>query len=89
MALGDSITDGAITTVDANHRWPDFLARRLRDRPGLRHLGVLNKGIGGNRLLHDGNPLPAPRPRLRPAASATARCAASTATCSPSRAPAT
>jgi lysophospholipase L1-like esterase len=57
VTLGDSITDGAITTVDANHRWPDYLARRLQDRAALRHLGVLNKGIGGNRLLHDGNTL--------------------------------
>jgi lysophospholipase L1-like esterase len=58
VAFGDSITDGAVTTVDANHRWPDFLARRLQERDGLKHLGVLNKGIGGNRLLHDGNTLP-------------------------------
>ncbi|RSM58339.1 GDSL family lipase [Actinoplanes sp. ATCC 53533] len=58
VAFGDSITDGAITTVDANHRWPDFLARRLRGQASLRDLGVLNKGIGGNRLLHDGNTLP-------------------------------
>jgi lysophospholipase L1-like esterase len=58
VAFGDSITDGAVTTVDANHRWPDFLARRFQDRAALQHLGVLNKGIGGNRLLHDGNTLP-------------------------------
>jgi lysophospholipase L1-like esterase len=58
VAFGDSITDGAITTVNANNRWPDFLARRLRANPSLRHLGVLNKGIGGNRLRHDGNVLP-------------------------------
>jgi lysophospholipase L1-like esterase len=58
VALGDSITDGAITTVDANHRWPDLLARRLQADASRRHLGVLNKGIGGNRLLHDGNTLP-------------------------------
>jgi lysophospholipase L1-like esterase len=55
VAFGDSITDGAVTTIDADHRWPDFLARRLQANPSLRHLGVLNKGIGGNRLLHDGN----------------------------------
>jgi lysophospholipase L1-like esterase len=54
VAFGDSITDGAITTVDANHRWPDFLARRLQADRSLRHLGVLNKGIGGNRLLYHG-----------------------------------
>jgi lysophospholipase L1-like esterase len=58
VALGDSITDGAVTTINANHRWPDFLARRLQANPSLRHLGVLNKGIGGNRLLHNGNTLP-------------------------------
>src|SRR5207248_1561174 len=29
VALGDSITDGAGSTVDANRRWPDDLARRL------------------------------------------------------------
>jgi lysophospholipase L1-like esterase len=58
VALGDSITDGAVTTLDANSRWPDLLARRLQDAAALRNLGVLNKGIGGNRLLHDGNTLP-------------------------------
>ncbi|WP_306208850.1 SGNH/GDSL hydrolase family protein [Actinoplanes sp. RD1] len=52
VAFGDSITDGSSTTTDTNHRWPDYLAARA---PGL---GVLNKGIGGNRLLHDGNTLP-------------------------------
>jgi lysophospholipase L1-like esterase len=56
VAFGDSITDGAYTTVDANRRWPDVLARRLR--AAGEHLGVLNEGIGGNRLLHDGNTLP-------------------------------
>lgn len=58
VALGDSITDGAITTINANHRWPDFLARRLQANPSLRHVGVLNKGIGGNRLLYNGNTRP-------------------------------
>ncbi|MEU7909305.1 SGNH/GDSL hydrolase family protein [Actinoplanes sp. NPDC049118] len=55
VAFGDSITDGATTTLDADRRWPDLLAERLRDRAAPRDLGVLNKGIGGNRLLHDGN----------------------------------
>ncbi|MEW6024324.1 MAG: SGNH/GDSL hydrolase family protein [Pseudomonadota bacterium] len=108
VALGDSITDGAVTTVDANRRWPDLLALRLqttRDAatggaststntgagtingagtgagtrmnasananagkgaaqatpgavaPALRalnsRLGVVNRGIGGDRLLRD------------------------------------
>ncbi|MDG4826341.1 SGNH/GDSL hydrolase family protein [Asanoa sp. WMMD1127] len=60
VAFGDSITDGAVTTVDANHRWPDFLAARLRADRKLRDLGVVNAGIGGNRLLYDGNTLPDP-----------------------------
>ncbi|WP_218566159.1 family 16 glycoside hydrolase [Vallicoccus soli] len=58
VALGDSITDGSSTTPGANARWTDVLARRFQDERGLRHLGVLNAGIGGNRLLHDGNTLP-------------------------------
>jgi lysophospholipase L1-like esterase len=81
VALGDSITDGAVTTIDANHRWPDLLALRLQtarepfsavqtnkqgvksganlgpDTAGLiawgTGLGVVNRGIGGNRLLRD------------------------------------
>ena len=54
VALGDSITDGSASTVDANHRWPDFLARRLAARRGPQRLSVLNAGIGGNRILSDG-----------------------------------
>lgn len=56
VALGDSITNGANTEVNANHRYPDFLARRLNRSPGLRDRGVLNLGVAGNRLLHDPNP---------------------------------
>jgi lysophospholipase L1-like esterase len=50
VALGDSITDTAVTTGNANHRWPDYLARRLNALPG-RTLSVVNAGLGGNRLL--------------------------------------
>jgi lysophospholipase L1-like esterase len=51
VAVGDSITNGAVSTFDANNRWPDFLARRLlraepRERPA-----VLNTGIDGAELL--------------------------------------
>ena len=51
VTLGDSITEGARSTPDTNHRWPDFLAARLR----ASHIqtAVVNQGIGGNRLLHD------------------------------------
>lgn len=55
VTLGDSITDGARSTDDTNHRWPDFLADRLSKQRGATPMGVLNEGIGGNRILHDPN----------------------------------
>ncbi len=52
VTIGNSITDGTLSTVDANSRWPDHLARRLAaSRSGV--LGVVNAGIAGNRVLHD------------------------------------
>jgi lysophospholipase L1-like esterase len=54
ITLGDSITDGARSTVDTNQRWPDELARRLQADPKYRHLSVLNEGISGNKVLLDG-----------------------------------
>ena len=53
VALGDSLTDANISTHDAYCRWPDQLARRLHARTGGRALGVMNQGLGGNRILHD------------------------------------
>jgi lysophospholipase L1-like esterase len=50
VAFGDSITDGVQSTVDANARWPNDLARRLYARGG-RTLAVADAGIGGNRVL--------------------------------------
>jgi lysophospholipase L1-like esterase len=53
VTFGDSITDGAHSTRDANARWPDVLASRLLANKKTENLGVLNEGIGGNRVLHD------------------------------------
>ncbi|RZU42507.1 SGNH/GDSL hydrolase family protein [Edaphobacter modestus] len=53
VAFGDSITDGAHSTRDTNQRWPDILAQRLQADKKTKNLGVLNEGIGGNRVLHD------------------------------------
>jgi lysophospholipase L1-like esterase len=53
VAFGDSITDGAYATLDANHRWPDFLAARLLARHGGKKVAVIDAGIGGNRVLRD------------------------------------
>ena len=49
VAIGDSITDGDGATIDADARWPDFLARRLAPRK----VAVLNAGISGARVLRD------------------------------------
>jgi lysophospholipase L1-like esterase len=54
VTLGDSITDGHGSTTNGNDRWPDDLARRLRAEMPALYFGVLNEGIGGNRLLLDG-----------------------------------
>ena len=51
VAFGDSITDGALATENANHRWPDYLAVRLKDNPATARLSVLDEGIGGNCVL--------------------------------------
>jgi lysophospholipase L1-like esterase len=53
VTLGDSITDGALSTHNANHRWPDLLAARLQADPNHKNVGVLNAGIGGNRVLNE------------------------------------
>ena len=53
VAFGDSITDGAKSTPSTNARWPDILAARLHANPATARLGMLNEGIGGNRVLHD------------------------------------
>lgn len=49
VVIGDSITDGNGATVDADTRWPDFLAKRLAPK----RIAVLNAGISGGRLLQD------------------------------------
>jgi lysophospholipase L1-like esterase len=53
VALGASITDGYHSTPDKNLRWPDDLAVRLHANPATAHIGVLNEGISGARILHD------------------------------------
>jgi lysophospholipase L1-like esterase len=53
IAIGDSITDGATSARNANHRWPDALAARLQQDSHLHNVSVLNVGIGGNRILND------------------------------------
>ncbi|MBV9000343.1 MAG: SGNH/GDSL hydrolase family protein [Solirubrobacterales bacterium] len=49
VAFGDSITDGFNSTVNANARWPNDLARRLDSRRDT--LAVADEGISGDRVL--------------------------------------
>jgi lysophospholipase L1-like esterase len=49
VAFGDSITDGFNSTVGANTRWPNDLARRLDSRDN--RLAVADEGISGDRVL--------------------------------------
>ncbi|HEY2651534.1 MAG TPA: SGNH/GDSL hydrolase family protein [Solirubrobacteraceae bacterium] len=52
VAFGDSITDGYQSTVNANARWPNDLARRLDARHGAT-LSVADEGISANQVLND------------------------------------
>jgi lysophospholipase L1-like esterase len=54
VTFGDSITDGYQSTYNLDYRWPNILADRLLALPPRDQLGVLNAGIGGNRILLDG-----------------------------------
>jgi lysophospholipase L1-like esterase len=47
VALGDSITDGTCSTLDAHDRWEDALAERFALGKRVAH-AVINEGIGGN-----------------------------------------
>ena len=52
VAFGDSITDGAGSTADANQAWPAQFAHRIvKLDPDL---AVANAGIAGNHLGYDG-----------------------------------
>ena len=50
VAFGDSITDGTLSTLNGDDRWPDVLARRLHAVRGNR-VSVVNAGIGGNQVV--------------------------------------
>jgi lysophospholipase L1-like esterase len=53
VTFGDSITDGARSTVDTNNTWPAQLAARLAANKATANIAVVNEGIGGNRVLTD------------------------------------
>ena len=49
VTFGDSITDGANSTPDANHRWPDILARRLIQAGGAPYCGSKRGNLRSSR----------------------------------------
>ncbi|MEO5926265.1 MAG: SGNH/GDSL hydrolase family protein [Bryobacteraceae bacterium] len=53
VALGDSITDGQGTTMEANVNWTSGLARKLGANKATSHISVLNQGVQGNQVLRD------------------------------------
>lgn len=53
VAFGDSITDGVGAKQGDYADWPDSLAVRLAESKKTA-MAVVNEGIGGNRILHDG-----------------------------------
>ena len=55
VTFGASTSDGVGSTLNANDRYPDDLARRLLGLPSGLRLSVLNAGISGNQLLDGGN----------------------------------
>ena len=57
--LGNSIADGKGSTTNAQDRWPDFLSAALNNGAGFNlfkvgKTGILNLGIGNNRILSVG-----------------------------------
>jgi lysophospholipase L1-like esterase len=52
VALGNSITDGFGSTIDANNMYPSVLAERVHDTDVIEK-SVLNAGISGNRVISD------------------------------------
>jgi len=50
VALGDSITDGAVSDVDTETNWPSSLAKRIARDLKPNSISVINMGIGSNRF---------------------------------------
>ncbi|MGG3622141.1 SGNH/GDSL hydrolase family protein [Bacillus gobiensis] len=53
VALGDSITEGFTSPLNANHRWTDFFWDRVHQEYPDLNLSILNAGISGNQILKD------------------------------------
>ena len=54
VVMGSSIANGNYSTVNADHRWPDYLAERINQESEKSKLSVLNAGVSGNHLINSG-----------------------------------
>ena len=52
--MGNSITDGKCSTDNAQNRWPDVMSEMLQMKHKVTTLGILNLGIGNNRVTVPG-----------------------------------
>ena len=52
--IGNSITDGKCSTDNAQNRWPDVMSEMLQLKHKITNQGVLNLGIGNNRVTVQG-----------------------------------
>lgn len=52
--IGNSITDGKCSTDNAQNRWPDVISEMLQLKHKITNQGVLNLGIGNNRITVPG-----------------------------------
>ena len=52
--IGNSITDGKCSTDNAQNRWPDVMSEMLQLKHKISNQGVLNLGIGNNRVTVPG-----------------------------------
>ena len=52
--MGNSITDGKCSTDNAQNRWPDVMSEMLQLKHKITNQGVLNLGIGNNRITVPG-----------------------------------
>lgn len=52
--IGNSITDGKCSTDNAQNRWPDMMSEMLQLKHKITNQGVLNLGIGNNRVTVPG-----------------------------------
>lgn len=53
--IGDSLTASNGSTLGLHRRWTDYLAARFAADDGEADPGILNQGLAGNALTHDGS----------------------------------